>query len=153
MKPTRRKTRELVLQALYAREVGKHEPLKVIQDQLQPELKSDAELLEFGRRLVEQTILHEAETDPLIEKHTQNWKLERIALIDRLILRMAVTEFIHFEDIPEKVSLNEAIEIAKDFSTPKSGTFINGILDAILSELKESNQIQKKGRGLLNTSS
>ena len=152
MKPTRRKTRELALQALYAHEVGKHEPLKVIQDQLEPELKSDSELLDFGRRLVEQTILHEAESDPLIEKHTRNWKLERIALIDRLILRMAVTEFIYFEDIPEKVSLNEAIEIAKLFSTPKSGVFINGILDAILTELKESNQIQKKGRGLLNTS-
>ena len=152
MKPTRRKTRELALQALYAHEVGKHEPLKVIQDQLEPELKSDSELLDFGRRLVEQTILHEAESDPLIEKHTRNWKLERIALIDRLILRMTVTEFIYFEDIPEKVSLNEAIEIAKLFSTPKSGVFINGILDAILTELKESNQIQKKGRGLLNTS-
>lgn len=150
MKPTRRKTRELVLQALYAREIGKHEPLKVIQDQLEPELKSDSELLDFGRRLLEQTILHESETDPLIEKHTQNWKLERIALLDRLILRMALTEFLHFEDIPEKVSLNEAIEIGKSFSTPKSGVFINGILDAVLTELKELKQIQKKGRGLQN---
>lgn len=150
MKPTRRKTRELVLQALYAREIGKHEPLKVIQDQLEPELKSDSELLDFGRRLLEQTVLHESETDPLIEKHTQNWKLERIALLDRLILRMALTEFMYFEDIPEKVSLNEAIEIGKSFSTPKSGIFINGILDAVLTELRESKQIQKKGRGLQN---
>ena len=150
MKPTRRKTRELVLQALYAREIGKHEPLKVIQDQLEPELKSDSELLDFGRRLLEKTVLHESETDPLIEKHTQNWKLERIALLDRLILRIALTEFMYFEDIPEKVSLNEAIEIGKSFSTPKSGIFINGILDAVLTELRESKQIQKKGRGLQN---
>ena len=148
MKPTRRKTRELVLQALYALEVGKHDSIKVIKDQLEPELKSDPELLEFGRRLVEQTLLRQDESDPLIEKHTKNWKLERIALLDKIILRMALTEMLYFEDIPEKVSLNEAIEIAKLFSTPKSGTFINGILDAVLSELNTSGRVTKKGRGL-----
>lgn len=148
MKSTRRKTRELVLQALYALEIGKHDPSKVIKDQLEPELKSDPELLEFGRRLLEHTVLHAEEFDPLIEKHTKNWKLERIALLDRILLRMALTEFIYFEDIPEKVSLNEAIEIAKLFSTPKSGTFINGILDAVLSDLHSSGRVAKKGRGL-----
>ncbi len=148
MKPTRRKTRELVLQALYALEVGKHDSIKVIKDQLEPELKSDPELLEFGRKLVEQTLLRQDECDPLIEKHTKNWKLERIALLDKIILRMALTEMLYFEDIPEKVSLNEAIEIAKLFSTPKSGTFINGILDAVLSELNTSGRVTKKGRGL-----
>jgi N utilization substance protein B len=75
--------------------------------------------------------------------------MERIALIDFLIIKMCMTEFIFCEDIPTKVSINEAIDIAKDFSTKNSGKFVNGVLDAILLKLKQEKRINKKGKGLI----
>ena len=80
---------------------------------------------------------------------TKNWDSERIALMDTLLMRMAITELIHFSSIPIKVTMNEYIEISKEFSTPKSNSFINGILDKILADLKASGKVQKEGRGLL----
>ena len=81
-----------------------------------------------------------------------NWDLSRIALIDRILLRMGICEILFFPDIPPKVSINESIEIAKDYSTSSSGKFINGILDAILDDLKKDGKLNKKGRGLLEES-
>ena len=75
----------------------------------------------------------------------------RIALIDKILLRMAICEILYFPDIPPKVSINEAIEIAKEFSTAGSGKFINGILDAILSEEKTAGRLNKTGRGLVDS--
>ena len=77
---------------------------------------------------------HRQEFDELIASKSRNWDLTRIALMDRLILRMALTEFFYFKDIPPKVSISEAIEIAKVFSTEESSSFVNGILDAILND-------------------
>ncbi len=85
------------------------------------------------------------------KQKTQHWDFHRIALIDKILLRIAVCELLHFPDIPPKVSINEAIEIAKMFSTDNSGTFINGILDSILEEMQKNGSLKKSGRGLLNT--
>ena len=96
------------------------------------ELSDD--LLKFARDLVNGIMAHRQEFDEMISSKSRNWDLTRIALIDRLILRMALTEFFYFKDIPPKVSISEAIEIAKVFSTEESSSFVNGILDAILND-------------------
>lgn len=99
--------------------------------------------------LFKKVIVFEKEYQELIAQKTKNWDSERIALMDTLLMRMAITEFIHFSGIPIKVTMNEYIEISKEFSTPKSNSFINGILDKILADLKASGKVQKAGRGLL----
>lgn len=86
----------------------------------------------------------------LIASNTRNWEVERLPLTDRIILEMAIAELLRFPNIPVKVTINEYIELAKVYSTPKSRTFINGILDVIARELKESGEIKKSGRGLID---
>ena len=86
----------------------------------------------------------------IISKYTKNWESDRIALMDRLLMNLAITEAKAFEYIPTKVTLNEYIEISKFYSTPKSNTFINGVLDKIFDDLKKEGAIKKVGRGLLN---
>jgi len=107
---------------------------------------------EFANNLINQIILNKKKLDELIKARVDNWDLSRIALIDRILLRIGICEILFFPDIPPKVSINEAIEIAKDYSTSSSGKFINGILDAILADLKKDNKLNKKGRGLLEES-
>ncbi|WP_158826454.1 transcription antitermination factor NusB [Mucilaginibacter lacusdianchii] len=104
---------------------------------------------DFIINLFEQAIRHDAEYQELIGNKTQNWEPERIAMMDTLIMKMAITEFVNFASVPVKVTINEYLEIAKEFSTPKSNSFVNGILDKILFELKEQNKIRKTGRGLI----
>ena len=99
--------------------------------------------------LFQQTIKHDAEYQEMISKKTQNWEPDRIAMMDTLLMKMAIAEFINFTSIPVKVTINEYLEISKEFSTPKSNSFINGILDKILYELKADNTIKKVGRGLI----
>jgi transcription antitermination protein NusB len=86
----------------------------------------------------------------LIAANTRNWEVERLALTDRVIIEMAIAELISFPNIPVKVTINEYIELAKNYSTPKSRQFINGILDVIANELKETGDIKKSGRGLID---
>jgi N utilization substance protein B len=86
----------------------------------------------------------------LIANNTRNWEVERLPLTDRIILEMAIAELISFPNIPVKVTINEFIELAKNYSTPKSRQFVNGILDVIAKELKESGEIKKSGRGLID---
>ena len=93
------------------------------------------------------------EIDKLIMSRVANWEFSRIAVIDRIILRISVCELLYFDDIPPKVSINEAIEIARRYSTEKSDKFVNGVLDSILDDLKKSGRMRKTGRGLLETSS
>jgi len=95
------------------------------------------------------TILHSNEFENMITEHTKNWELERIASLDVLLMKMALSEILYLPSIPIKVSMNEYIDITKEYSTPQSGGFINGILDKIVLELKDQNKIQKTGRGLL----
>lgn len=104
---------------------------------------------DFILDLYTQVIRHDEEYQEMINAKTQNWEPERIAMMDTLLMKMAITEFINFASVPVKVTINEYLEIAKEFSTPKSNAFINGILDKILFELKAGNKIRKTGRGLI----
>jgi len=99
--------------------------------------------------LFNKSIAFEKEYHELIAMKTKNWEAERIALMDILLMRMAIVELIHFSSIPVKVTINEYIEISKEFSTPKSNSFINGILDKIYADLQSAGKIRKAGRGLL----
>ncbi len=144
----RRQTRERVLQTLYAYELSK-EPIAMIMDTVLGELKSSKEDFDFAKSLVAAVIQHQEELETIIRKKVAHWEFDRIAVIDRVVLRMGICELLYFNDIPPKVTINESIEIAKAFSTEKSGKFVNGVLDAILDDLKSSKSLHKTGRGLI----
>lgn len=116
---------------------------------LLPLYKDKEEDEQFIKDLFRQTILMEPETKKLIADKTKNWEVERIAMMDVLLMKMALTEILHFPSIPVKVTLNEFIEISKIYSTPKSKVFINGILDKLLLDLKTEGRLNKVGRGLM----
>jgi transcription antitermination protein NusB len=118
---------------------------------LPPLYKDAAEDKQFLRDLLSKCVIHNEELEKMISEKTKNWEVERIAVMDVLLMKMALTEVLYFENIPVKVSLNEYIEISKQYSTPKSKVFINGILDKIVADLKGSSKISKTGRGLLET--
>jgi transcription antitermination protein NusB len=104
---------------------------------------------EFIVNLLQTTVKYDKDYQEMISVKTQNWEPERIAMMDTLLMKMAIAEFMNFTSIPVKVTINEYLEISKEFSTPKSNSFINGILDKILIELKEEKKIRKTGRGLI----
>ncbi|OIQ69285.1 hypothetical protein GALL_491150 [mine drainage metagenome] len=138
-----------VLQALIAK-TFKNFAFDIDEQNKLAEITGDwAEDREFIVNLFEETIRHNDEYQLLITNKTQNWEPDRIAMIDTLLMKMALAEFMNFSSIPVKVTINEYLEISKEFSTPKSNSFINGILDKILSELKTQNKINKIGRGLI----
>lgn len=103
----------------------------------------DAEEIQFAKKLIASTLQSIEFSNEIIRKMVENWEFERIALLDRLILEMAIAELLNFPEIPPKVTINEAIEIAKEFSTNKSGQFVNGLLDRILKELTYQGLIKK----------
>lgn len=146
----RRIVREKVLQILYAYEMN-DSSLQVMRSDIFSEVKDKADK-EFGNMLLDRVISHIPELDENIKGKVNNWELDRIALVDKTLLRMGICELLFFPDIPPKVSINETIEIAKLYSTAGSGKFINGILDAILSELKKTGKLNKQGRGLIEGS-
>ena len=113
------------------------------------ELYKNIEDRDFAVRLYRQTIIHRDEYVEYIKENTRNWDLERIAFMDILIMQMALAELIGFPSIPTKVTLNEYLEISKYYSTSKSNVFINGVLDKVVSQLKEKKKILKSGRGLI----
>lgn len=147
----RRKIRERVLQALYAYELSQ-EPIDAIVAYTLHDLVKYHDEYSFALSLVHKVVEKRKELDALIRKKVENWEFDRIAVIDRIILRMGICELMYFEDIPPKVSINEAIEIARRFSTDKSDKFVNGILDSVLTDLKNEAKLKKSGRGLLDTS-
>jgi len=147
----RRLLREKVLQVLYAYELSK-EPLVFIEEQLLDELKAHRAEFEFAKELIARVVQHEAELDAIIKSKALHWEFNRIAVIDKILLRMGICELLHFPDIPPKVTINEAMEIAKEYSTTKSAPFLNGILDAIHNELRKSSTLHKTGRGLITES-
>ena len=104
---------------------------------------------EFIVNLFEDSIRYNKDYQELITGKTQNWEPDRIAMMDTLLMKMAIAEFVNFTSIPVKVTINEYLEISKEFSTPKSNSFINGILDKILFDLKAQNKVKKIGRGLI----
>ena len=144
----RRRARELVLQGLYALEVAGN-PIKTVVGEIEQQ-DPDETVKEFACDLLRKTAAHSQELDEFISKAVKNWKFDRIAVLDRLILRQSLCELLHFEEIPPKVTINEAIDLAKKFSTAESGRFVNGILDALLKKLKNEGKISKTGRGLVD---
>jgi N utilization substance protein B len=129
----RRTARERALQALYQLEMTPGS----IGDALESawaaaeEARKEPEAVKFARELVEGVMAHRAEIDRLIEQHSHNWRLDRMGRIDRNVLRLGVFELKYRPDIPKKVSLNEAVELGKNFGTEESSAFVNGLLDRV----------------------
>ncbi|MCC6690539.1 MAG: transcription antitermination factor NusB [Bacteroidia bacterium] len=111
--------------------------------------KDEEEDKKFVIDLFRKTIVHEKELEKVVSGKTQNWEVERIAMMDILLMKMAITEMLHFESIPVKVTLNEYIELSKMYSSPKSKIFINGILDKLVQDFKRDSKLMKSGRGLM----
>ena len=105
---------------------------------------------EFFINIYKETLILDQEYKDMIASKTINWDIDRLASVDRIIMEMAITEMLNFSSIPLKVTINEYIELAKNYSTPKSKQFINGVLDVISKELNESGKIRKSGRGLID---
>ncbi len=127
----RRKARELALQMLYQHDLSGNPPDMILTtfEDLQ---KSKPNTREFATRIFKGTVDHLPEIDAMIVQQADNWRIERMAVVDRNIIRMSIYEFMHENDTPKLVIIDEAIEIAKKFGTQKSSQFINGILDGIL---------------------
>jgi N utilization substance protein B len=148
----RRQIREKVLQALYAYELS-HEPVELILETIVGSLKKEPEVYESAKELFLKVVSTKDEVDTLITDRVANWEFGRLAVIDKIILRISICELMYYEDIPPKVSINEAIEIARRYSTEKSDKFVNGVLDSVLDDLRKSGRLKKSGRGLLETAS
>jgi N utilization substance protein B len=103
--------------------------------ELPPATAEETAIRAFADPLIRGTLEHRDEADGIIRKHAKNWELHRIAAVDRNVLRLAIYEMLHREDIPPVVSINEAVDVAKKFSTQDSGKFVNGILDKVKGEL------------------
>ena len=114
-----------------------------------PKLFKDADDKDFAKDLFRKTVLNEKELAKEFESKTPNWDMDRIAEIDTIILKMAICELLKFPSIPVKVTLNEYLELAKEYSTPKSSIFINGILDNLVKEFQTNKKMIKAGRGLM----
>ena len=112
-------------------------------------LPDDDTVSSFGRRLIAVTMEQADELEKLIEPTLKNWDMERLAVLDVIIIKMALVEFLFFPTIPTKVTLDEYVDISKEYSTPKSKDFVNGILDKLMKTLSEEGKIRKEGRGLL----
>jgi len=127
----RRLARENCLQSLYTSDVAKLEPASVLASFQMEEFASEAKVFDFYKTLYSTTVSNIPKIDEIIKKTSLNWELDRMPAIDRSILRMAVCEMMILADAPVAVIIDEAIELAKKYSTEKSGKFVNGVLDGI----------------------
>lgn len=150
--PRRRLARERVMQMLYAHEMSGNDLDAIFFETIQKELAEEQPALEFARELTLKLSSNREEIDRIITEHLKHWELRRVALIDRLLIQMGITELLYFPEIPPKATINELIEIAKDYSTDESGKFINGLLHAVLTDLKDRGVLEKTGRGLIDKS-
>lgn len=116
-----------------------------------PDVEEHREMLRFAQELFEQTVRHDDELNDLISPALQQWESERVTVMDLLLMKMALCEFLYFPSIPVKVTINEYIEVSKRYSSAKSKDFINGVLDTVRKELQSKGLIKKAGRGMLNT--
>lgn len=133
----RTRARELVLQALYQLDLQGDDFVPELGEFIHEE-EEDPDTANFALKIVKGVVVDIENIDKTIREVAQNWDLERMAVIDRNILRMATHELLNMDDIPPKVSINEAIELGKRFSTKNSGAFINGILDRIKTRVAEA---------------
>ena len=136
----RRQARECVFQGLYAMEISRNSRDKTFADMLN-RYSFDENTKLFASSLYTKTLDQKQFLERTISKFLENWELRRIALLDNLILQMAVCELLFFDDVPPKVSISEAIEIAKKYSTDDSSGFVNGILDSVFREAEKKNII------------
>lgn len=120
-------------------------------EKILPLYRDATEDKQFVRDLLRKAVANDKENGKLISDKTKNWDVDRIAVVDILLMKMALTELLHFKSVPVKVTLNEYIELSKWYSTPKSKVFVNGVLDKLVTELKEKGQLKKMGRGLLDS--
>jgi len=116
---------------------------------LLPTYRDVKEDKKFVKDLLLKVVSNDKDNSKLISDKTKNWDVDRIAMVDILLMKMALTELLHFKSVPVKVTLNEYIELSKWYSTPKSKVFVNGVLDKLVLELKEKGELKKMGRGLL----
>ncbi len=144
----RRDIRIKVMQILYAHIIS-DDPIKKVKKDLLSELKEE-ESIEFADQLIDLVLKNEKLLDAYILDKVVNWELESMAFVDKNYFENWCCRNVYFPEIPPKVSINEAIDISKEFCTRNSGKFVNGILDAVLEELKKENKLNKTGRGLLN---
>ncbi|MGB7556822.1 MAG: transcription antitermination factor NusB [Candidatus Korobacteraceae bacterium] len=134
---TRRKSRELALQMLFQMEMGKQEPDQVRQSFWSERQDLDEKVRSFADDLFGTAVEHAEGIDQLIEHNAEHWRMDRMAAVDRNLLRAGVAEFLGFPKTPRAVVINEFLEIARRFSTPESVHFINGVLDSVARELGE----------------
>ncbi len=127
---SRRKARELALQMLFQWELGEHTPQHVISTFLRSQ-RVDPEEESFARSLFEGAVSEVTSLDRMIQEHAQHWRLERMAAVDRNVIRLALYELLHYAATPPAVVINEALELARRFSSADSVEFVNGVLDAI----------------------
>lgn len=137
---SRRLARRIALQVLFANEFLR-EDVNSVAERVGESLEEPISSFSFD--LIRKTTEFENNLNDLIRNHLRNWDFNRIAVLDRVLIRIALCEIIYFPDIPVEVSINEALEISKDFCSLKSRRFVNGILDSIFKELKETNQLVK----------
>ena len=135
---TRRKSRELALQMLFQMEMGKQNPDQVRQSFWSERQDLDGKVRGFADDLFGLAFARAEEIDQLIERNAEHWRMDRMAAVDRNLLRAGVAEFLGFPETPRAVVINEALEIARRFSTPESVQFINGVLDSVARELGEA---------------
>ena len=114
-----------------------------------PDFNENKEDINFGIELFEKAVANEEVLQKELNGKTPNWDSERIANLDAILIKLAIAELFYFSNIPPKVTLNEYLEIAKEYSTPKSNLFINGVLDSLVKEYEKTNRMNKQGRGLL----
>jgi transcription antitermination protein NusB len=139
---TRRQARELAMQALFYIDMQDNVSLQMIEsfcDNFRPPKK----VRPFFLKLVNGVLEVRGEIDTLIERYSKNWKINRMGCVDRNVMRIAVYELLYCEDIPPKVSINEAVDVGKKFGTEESGAFINGIMDSIRDALDSEGLLKK----------
>ena len=131
----KRQARITALQVIYAQELQGSDMDTTFEHMMDPKDTPEEDVMIYSRHLCELTIQHLDKTDKLIKKRSKNWHFERITIMDRLILSMSLAEMMFEDEVPPKVSITEGVEIAKQFSTSDSSSFINGILDSVYNDL------------------
>ena len=131
----KRKSRILAVQLAYGCELSENSAENLLETCFTEENIQKESIQKYGLRLVKLTQINVDKIDDIIENNSKNWEIKRIALTDKLVLRIAIAEMLHIEDVPQKVSISEAVEISKVFGTKESGPFVNGILDAVYKKI------------------
>ena len=137
----KRKSRILAVQLAYGCELSENSAENLLETCFSEKNIQKKSIRKYGLRLVKLTQINVDKIDDIIENNSKNWEIKRIALTDKLVLRIAIAEMLHIGDVPQKVSISEAVEISKVFGTKESGPFVNGILDAVYKKINKGEYI------------